>query len=949
MQRMKCLLFVVMLLGATILPVCLIRKAGAEGQVVLNPTDDTYIDDYNLQSNFGTQDIVKLSSYQPSFLWYHTDIWLKFDLSSVPADAAIDSATLQLYAANVTDTYNHTWAYSCTNSSWQESTLTFQGFQDYLMPAMNFTLMCDTSVSTANQWYDWSVVGAVTDARNNGRELVTLVLMVGNEYHDPSSFAAFCSKESALGLVYAPKLVVHWSNNPPVGKHEISLLDVYSSKTMIRTGKSMLINVLVKNTGDYAESFEVTAYADSIRSQYSQSKMQLDALTPASLSQKTVIGTKTVMNLAPQGTKRASFLWQTQGYTACNYVMSSVITPISQDPVQVINNGMHDNQPVGIQGDGCCIIVAGAVLKLTEEINNGSNKVYKILREVGYGNDDIYLMHQRWYNPQDADGDGQNDVDNNSTVANLQWAIETWARYRVSPNNPLFIYLFDHGGNDVFSINSVQDVQSTQLATWIDNLENVTNASVHLIYAACDSGSFIDDLSKNGRVIVTSSRSFQSSFMDSDSMEVFSGFFWKEVKSGHSIMSSFNYASSKMDLQKQTPILDDNGDGVGHWACLPNNGDGSLAANTYIGRCEWPFPWMSYTVAKQNFTWPPPPTITLWAQVENKTNLANVRAYMQPPDWVPPPPNGTLVAPNSDCFEMSDPHHDGNWTVDIPAYNFTNHAIGPSNFIFYIAATQDNDDTIQDAINVEFTLTGMPSNDTISPSVMIERPLEESVVHDTIQVNGTATDNACLKKAELYVNDNLYDSINLKPTSTSYFQFNLDTTTLGNGAQNITVKATDTSDNSANQTLTIYVNNFVHDIAMTDLTPSETSVQEGTISNVNVTVANHGSYAETFNLSLYANSTLIGTNPVTLQSGSFTTIPFAWNTMGLPNGIYTLNAYAWPVPNEGDTTNNNLTLTEQPVVIIPEFPPIFILPTFMLATLVLITMYRRKRPDFSRE
>jgi hypothetical protein len=71
--------------------------------------------------------------------------------------------------------------------------------------------------------------------------------------------------------------------------------------------------------------------------------------------------------------------------------------------------------------------------------------------------------------------------------------------------------------------------------------------------------------------------------------------------------------------------------------------------------------------------------------------------------------------------------------------------------------------------------------------------------------------------------------------------------------------------------------------------------------------------------------------------------------MGLPNGIYTLNAYAWPVPNEGDTTNNNLTLTEQPVVIIPEFPPIFILPTFMLATLVLITMYRRKRPDFSRE
>jgi hypothetical protein len=71
--------------------------------------------------------------------------------------------------------------------------------------------------------------------------------------------------------------------------------------------------------------------------------------------------------------------------------------------------------------------------------------------------------------------------------------------------------------------------------------------------------------------------------------------------------------------------------------------------------------------------------------------------------------------------------------------------------------------------------------------------------------------------------------------------------------------------------------------------------------------------------------------------------------MGLPNGIYTLNAYAWPVPNEGDTTNNNLTLTEQPVVIIPEFPSMLILPAFMLATLVALAICKRKRPDFFRE
>jgi hypothetical protein len=942
----------VVLLGATFLPACSIRKAGAEGQLVLDPTDDTYADDYNLESNFGAQDIVKLSSYQPNFLWYHTDIWLKFDLSSVPAEAAIDSATLQLFAANVTDTYNHTWAYSCANSSWRESTLTFQYFQDYLLQDMNFTLMSDVPVSTANQWYNWSVNDAVSDAMSNDRGNVTLVLMVGNgEIHDSSSYAAFCSKESELGLVYAPKLAIHWSNNPSVGKHEISLLDVNSSKTMIRAGKPTLINVLVKNTGDYIESFHVTIYGSRLASGSSTpTQAQLYSLSPFLPARSIILGTKTVTDLEPQGTKTVTFLWQTQGYTVSNYMISSTLTPISEEQVQVINNGMHDNQPVGIQGDGCCIIVAGARNTWTDAINNGTNKVYKILREVGYGSDDIYLMHQQRLNPQDADGDGQNDVDNNSTRENLQWAVETWARYRVSPNNPLFMYLLDHGGNNLFSINPDQYVEAAQLATWINNLESVTNASVHVIYAACYSGTFINNLSKDGSVTVTSSLEYQSSFLDSDNMEVFSSFFWKQVKSGHSIMNSFNYASSQMDLQQQTPLLDDNGDGVGHWACLPNNGDGALAANTYIGRCEWPFPLISYTVAKQNFTWPPQSEVTLWTQVENKTNLVHVRACMLSPGWTPPAPNDTLVVPNFEYFEMADPNHDGNWTVSIPPVNFTNHASSPSNFTFFITAEEENGDTATPSIvNVEFTATGMPSNDTGSPFVNVERPLEESVVHDTIQINGTATDNVCLKKAELYADGNLIGSINLQPTSNSYFEFNLDTTTLENGAQNITVKATDTSDHSTNQTLIIYVNNFVHDIALTDLTPSETSVQEGTVSHVNVTAANHGSYAETFNLSLYANSTLIGTNSVTLQSGSFTTIPFAWNTLGFPNGNYTLNAHAWPVPNEEDATNNNLTLTEQPVVIIPEFPSMLILPAFMLATLVVLVVRKRKRPDFSRE
>ncbi|MDH7563783.1 MAG: hypothetical protein QHH24_02715, partial [Candidatus Bathyarchaeota archaeon] len=94
-----------------------------------------------------------------------------------------------------------------------------------------------------------------------------------------------------------------------------------------------------------------------------------------------------------------------------------------------------------------CIVVGGSVSgdTLWNVINYGTNRTYLILREIGYSSDEIYLMHQERYSPEDVDGDGQNDVDANSTAANLQWAIESWARYRVRPTEPLFIYLFDHG------------------------------------------------------------------------------------------------------------------------------------------------------------------------------------------------------------------------------------------------------------------------------------------------------------------------------------------------------------------------------------------------------------------------------------------------------------------------------------------------------------------------
>ena len=99
----------------------------------------------------------------------------------------------------------------------------------------------------------------------------------------------------------------------------------------------------------------------------------------------------------------------------------------------------------------------------------------------------------------------------------------------------------------------------------------------------------------------------------------------------------------------------------------------------------------------------------------------------------------------------------------------------------------------------------------------------------------------------------------------------------------------------------------VHDVAVTNLTSAKTVICQGYCGNLTVTVQNQGNFTETFNATVYANTTAIQTKTLMLTSGSFTTLIFTWNTSGFARGKYTLSAYAWPVPGETDTADNNFT------------------------------------------
>ncbi len=96
-------------------------------------------------------------------------------------------------------------------------------------------------------------------------------------------------------------------------------------------------------------------------------------------------------------------------------------------------------------------------------------------------------------------------------------------------------------------------------------------------------------------------------------------------------------------------------------------------------------------------------------------------------------------------------------------------------------------------------------------------------------------------------------------------------------------------------------------VAVLSVVPSKTVVCQSYPIKINVTVENQGDYTETFNLTVYANTTGISRTEVILTSHTFTTVTFTWNTTGFAIGNYSLSAYAEPVPGETNTEDNTYT------------------------------------------
>ena len=97
------------------------------------------------------------------------------------------------------------------------------------------------------------------------------------------------------------------------------------------------------------------------------------------------------------------------------------------------------------------------------------------------------------------------------------------------------------------------------------------------------------------------------------------------------------------------------------------------------------------------------------------------------------------------------------------------------------------------------------------------------------------------------------------------------------------------------------------DVAITNVDVAKTIVCQGFGMNVSVIVFNQGGPTVTFDLTLYANASVIEMKTITLTSSGHVVVTFVWNTTGYSKGIYGIWAYAQPLPGETDLADNNCT------------------------------------------
>lgn len=240
---------------------------------------------------------------------------------------------------------------------------------------------------------------------------------------------------------------------------------------------------------------------------------------------------------------------------------------------------------------GVALIVAGRneVSSLQLNIYNAANRAYRVFRNAGLSPSNIHYLAPTGH---DADGDGINDVDADSSPASVQQAFTVWAaeQGRLGPQIPFYVYLVDHGKIENFCVSGCNAgglVSAAEIDGWLTTLESSTGVNqITVIIEACQSGSFIDaqgnvkdTISKPTRLVITSAGRQTNAYASAEGA-YFSDSFFSCAAESIDFKSCFDKAVAAVQLTgvQQTPWIDDNGDSI------YTSGDGAIAQTRHFAQ-----------------------------------------------------------------------------------------------------------------------------------------------------------------------------------------------------------------------------------------------------------------------------------------------------------------------------------------------------------------------------
>ena len=294
-----------------------------------------------------------------------------------------------------------------------------------------------------------------------------------------------------------------------------------------------------------------------------------------------------------------------------------------------------DSEAHGATGAKAIIIAAGGVAKsntLWPYTNELTFDFYRMMLAKGLMQDDIYFIS--FSRDHDIDDDGVADAierELDVTVRTIEWAFE-WAQKEAAAEKPLFVYISGHGAEGLLELNrkTGENMTAEQLSGFLNRIP--PDVPMVVVIEACYSGSLIESISKENRVIITSTAEESPAYFIEENS--FSREFITASRQLTNLKDAFDLASGRLagDFQgsaEQTPQLDDDGDKI------PNtSSDGTAAGAILYGFPTGAVP--PTIIATSGAREISGSTAEIWIQIHSpESEVKTVKALVMPPDYEP--------------------------------------------------------------------------------------------------------------------------------------------------------------------------------------------------------------------------------------------------------------------------------------------------------------------------